>query len=74
MFTADTDCVDSAHLIANTSNTAVDTTYCRTFNFLVPLFLAIYLIIGNILLLNLLIAIFRLVYAIKDLFIERDFM
>ncbi|KAJ8317399.1 hypothetical protein KUTeg_005303 [Tegillarca granosa] len=62
----DTDCVDRALQLANSSNTTVDATYCRTFNFLVPLFLAVYLIIGNILLLNLLIAIFSNVFKSVD--------
>ncbi|KAK3596566.1 hypothetical protein CHS0354_010445 [Potamilus streckersoni] len=52
-------CVSSYY---NTTNTAGGITPCRTAHWLVPVLLACYLMVGNVLLLNLLIAIFSHVF------------
>ncbi|XP_052075160.1 transient receptor potential cation channel subfamily M member-like 2 isoform X1 [Mytilus californianus] len=46
----------------NTTSGVPDVSFCRTYHWLVPIFLAAYLMIGNVLLLNLLIAIFSNVF------------
>jgi hypothetical protein len=51
-------CMDQVQILG-VNATVPDSSYCRTFHWLVPIFLGIYLLIGNVLLLNLLIAIFR---------------
>ncbi|GFO25838.1 transient receptor potential cation channel subfamily m member 3-like [Plakobranchus ocellatus] len=57
----DDQCVQDLVLAAN--GTAIDPhNTCRTYHWLVPILLALYLLIGNILLLNLLIAIFSHVF------------
>ncbi|XP_041370086.1 transient receptor potential cation channel subfamily M member 1-like isoform X2 [Gigantopelta aegis] len=56
---SDSACHDT---MANLTEVTPYNTTCRTYNWLVPILLAIYLMIGNILLLNLLIAIFSHVF------------
>uniref|UniRef100_A0A2C9KDE9 TRPM SLOG domain-containing protein n=1 Tax=Biomphalaria glabrata TaxID=6526 RepID=A0A2C9KDE9_BIOGL len=58
----DTTCTDDLKRTLNMTSIPDDLNTCRTYNWLVPLLLAFYLLIGNVLLLNLLIAIFSHVF------------
>ncbi|XP_060085573.1 transient receptor potential cation channel subfamily M member-like 2 [Ylistrum balloti] len=58
----DTDCMEAASLINDTARAATEKLYCLQNHWLVYFLLAAYLMVGNVLLLNLLIAIFSHVF------------
>ncbi|XP_071180089.1 transient receptor potential cation channel subfamily M member 8-like isoform X2 [Mytilus edulis] len=62
LFLEEIDDDESCRAQLNITDGVPDVSFCRTYHWLVPVFLAAYLMIGNVLLLNLLIAIFSNVF------------